>query len=95
MGVQTLKDDYKEMALLRRGEDKLKQQSTANNQNTKDDLKILLSILSITNIYHYFLHPSTWSGNLCLGDTWHNENTLSNKLSDYSEIYFISWKKHV
>jgi hypothetical protein len=40
MGVQTLEGDYKEMALLRHREDKHKQQSTVNNQNTEDDLKI-------------------------------------------------------
>jgi len=95
MVVQTPEDDYKEMALLRQWEDKLKQQSTVNNQNTEDDFKILLTILSIINHYHYFPHPPTWSGNLCLGDTWHNQNTLPNKLSGYSEIYFISWMKHV
>jgi len=47
MGVQTLDDDYKEMALSGNEENKLKQQSTVNNQNTEDDLNILLSILSI------------------------------------------------
>jgi len=52
MGVQTLEDDYKEMALLRQWEDKLKQQSTVNKQNTEDDLKILLRnylLQTITN----------------------------------------------
>jgi len=47
MGVQTLEDNYKAMALFRQREDKLKQQSTFNIQNTEDDLKILLRILSI------------------------------------------------
>jgi hypothetical protein len=50
MGVQTLEGDYKDMALLWQREEELKQQSTVNNQNTKDDLKILLRILSISNI---------------------------------------------
>jgi hypothetical protein len=48
MRVQTLEGHYKQMALLRQWIDKLKQQSTVNNQNTEDDLKILLRILSIT-----------------------------------------------
>jgi hypothetical protein len=41
MGVKTLEGDYNEMALLRQREDKLKKQSTVNNQNTEDDLEIL------------------------------------------------------
>jgi hypothetical protein len=35
---------------------KLKQQSTVNNQNTKDDLKILLRILSITTNITTLIH---------------------------------------
>jgi hypothetical protein len=47
MGVQTFEGDHKEMALFRQWEQKLKLQSTVNNQNTEDDLAVLLRILSI------------------------------------------------
>jgi hypothetical protein len=75
---------------------KLKQQSTVNNQNTEDDLKILLRILSIKHFHnsvHYY--TSSWPSNIHLDNLCLHRNTLSNSVSCYSESYLFSWKKLV
>jgi hypothetical protein len=68
MGVQTFEGDHIEMALFRQWVEKLKLQSTVNNQNTEDDLAVLLRILSILNtiLHYYFPHPVSRPGRVCL-----------------------------
>jgi len=56
MSVHALKDDYKEIALLRQWEGKLKQQSAVNNQNTEDDLEILSRILSTSKLLLSYIY---------------------------------------
>jgi len=70
MGAQTLEGNYKEMALLRQRK-VWKHQSTVNSQNTEDDLKILLRILSNSKEPCGPLYIS-WSGDICLEWDCHN-----------------------
>ena len=65
----------------------LKQQFTVNNQNTKDDLKILWRILS-SNLDNYFSSIITWLGNQCMDLNWHDRSMLFNKLWSLSAICF-------
>ena len=73
---------------------KLKQRSTVNIQNTEDDLKILLTILSIKYLHNYFYYayPSSWLCFICLDTGWHNSGTHCNKLSNILATFFSVWK---
>jgi len=94
MGVQTLEDNCKEMVLFRQWEDQLKQQSTVNNQNTEDNLKILLRIL-FTITHNFYSYTSTWLCNICLVINGQNPNTLCRRLWSCSGIFFSNWKSRV
>jgi len=85
------------MTLFRQWENKLKQQSTVNIQNTKDDLKILLRILSIKNFHNYFHHSYSylWLCSLCLDTGIHNPSTDCNRLSNVSATFSSVWKSTV
>jgi len=95
MGVQTLEGDYQEMALFRKREDMLKQEFTVNNQNTEDDLKLLLRILSMTNLYNYFSYTYSWLGLVCLDINTHKQSAHCNGLSSLLAIFFFNWKSTI
>jgi len=52
MGVQTLEDDYERDGIVVTMRRRSKQQSTVNIQNTEDNLKILLRLLSIKYLHN-------------------------------------------
>jgi len=82
---------YKETALLRQWQEQAQAAIHSPHRSTKDDLKILLRILSIIILHHYFYYPFTWLFVICQDTGWHNLSTHTRSWSNISSILLFNW----
>ena len=75
-------------------EKKLKQWTAVKQQNTADNLKLLLWILSIELYQHLLLTTFPWLCAVCLGPDWHNPNRHSRRKLNPPEVLSSHQKRY-